>query len=51
MTTPIPQSITTPDGVETRIDTLKFFDGFPDEATVVLFPRSLRFTEVHFDRT
>jgi hypothetical protein len=34
MTTPIPPSITTPDTVETRIGTLKFFDGFPDDATV-----------------
>jgi hypothetical protein len=34
MTTDIPASITTPDTVETRIGTLKFFDGFPDDATV-----------------
>jgi hypothetical protein len=34
MTTPIPESITTPDSVDTSIGTLKFFDGFPDEATV-----------------
>jgi hypothetical protein len=34
MTTEIPKSITTPDQVETRIGTLKFFDGFPDKATV-----------------
>jgi hypothetical protein len=34
MTTDIPPSITTPDKVETRIGTLKFFDGFPDKATV-----------------
>src|SRR5579871_1209617 len=34
MTTPIPSSIKTPDSVETRIGTLKFFDGFPDEPTV-----------------
>ena len=34
MTTNIPASITTPDKVETRIGTLKFFDGFPDKATV-----------------
>ncbi len=33
MTTDIPESITTPDSVETRIGTLKFFDGFPDDAT------------------
>ena len=34
MTTDIPPSITTPDKVETRIGTLKFFDGFPDKDTV-----------------
>jgi len=34
MTTPIPPAITTPDSVDTRIGTLKFFDGFPDDATV-----------------
>jgi hypothetical protein len=34
MTTDIPKSITTPDTVQTRIGTLKFFDGFPDKATV-----------------
>jgi hypothetical protein len=34
MTTPIPSSITTPDSVETRLGTLKFFDGFPDDPTV-----------------
>jgi hypothetical protein len=34
MTTDIPQSLTTPDKVETRIGTLNFFDGFPDKATV-----------------
>ncbi|MDH5221520.1 MAG: DUF1254 domain-containing protein [Betaproteobacteria bacterium] len=33
MTTDIPKAITTPDSVETRIGTLKFFDGFPDDAT------------------
>lgn len=33
MTTDIPASITTPDKVKTRIGTLKFFDGFPTEAT------------------
>ena len=33
MTTDIPKSITTPDRVETRIGTLEFFDGFPDDAT------------------
>src|ERR1035438_6091484 len=34
MTTGIPRSIMTPDKTETRIGTLKFFDGFPDKATV-----------------
>src|SRR5450631_2718422 len=34
MTTPIPESITTPDSVETRLGTLKFTDGFPDDTTV-----------------
>jgi len=34
MTTDIPASITTPDEIQTRIGTLKFFDGFPDKATV-----------------
>ena len=33
MTTDIPPEITTPDSVKTRIGTLKFFDGFPDDAT------------------
>ena len=33
MTTDIPAEITTPDTVETRIGTLKLFDGFPDDAT------------------
>ncbi len=34
MTTDIPASITTPDVVETPLGTLRFFDGFPDDATV-----------------
>src|ERR1700735_4255361 len=34
MTTDIPVAITTPDSVDTSIGTLKFFDGFPDDATV-----------------
>src|SRR5271167_3167154 len=34
MTTDIPASITSPDQVDTRIGTLKFFDGFPDKATI-----------------
>jgi hypothetical protein len=36
MTTDIPREITTPDSVETRLGTLKFRDGFPDDATIVL---------------
>jgi hypothetical protein len=34
MTTEVPASITTPDIVDTPLGRLKFFDGFPDEATV-----------------
>ena len=34
MATEIPASILTPDSVETQLGTLRFFDGFPDEATV-----------------
>src|SRR5450755_3525585 len=34
MTTPIPESITTPDSVETRLGSMKFTDGFPDDTTV-----------------
>jgi hypothetical protein len=34
MATDIPPEITTPDTVETRIGTLKFFDGMPDKDTV-----------------
>jgi hypothetical protein len=34
MATNIPASITTPDRVETRLGTLRFFDGFPDKETV-----------------
>ena len=34
MTTDIPVEITTPDSVETRLGTLKFFDGLPDKDTV-----------------
>ncbi len=31
---PVPQAITTPDKVETRLGTLTFFDGYPDTKTV-----------------
>ena len=34
MATEIPAAITTPDTVETRLGTLRFFDGLPDAATV-----------------
>ncbi|MBN2292592.1 MAG: DUF1254 domain-containing protein [Pirellulales bacterium] len=34
MTTDIPPGIAIPDTVETRLGTLKFFDGFPDDASV-----------------
>jgi len=34
MTTEIPDFITTPDKVETRLGTLEFFDGFPSQDTV-----------------
>lgn len=34
MTTDIPPAITTPDSVETRLGTLKFSDGVPDDPTV-----------------
>ena len=34
MTTDIPASITTPDEVKTRLGTLRFFDGMPDDETV-----------------
>jgi hypothetical protein len=33
-TTPIPRGIESPDEVRTRLGTLRFFDGFPDDATV-----------------
>ena len=34
MTTETPPGIASPDKVETRLGTFKFFDGFPDEASV-----------------
>lgn len=37
MTTDIPVDITTPSSVETRLGTLKFFDGFPDKETTRRF--------------
>jgi hypothetical protein len=44
MTTKIPSAITTPDAVETRLGTLKFFDGFPDDATVETVMDNLDFS-------
>jgi hypothetical protein len=41
--TDIPEKITTPDSVETRLGTLKFFDGMPDEKTVQLAYDNLDF--------
>jgi hypothetical protein len=41
--TDIPSSVTTPDSVETRLGTLKFFDGMPDEKTVQLVYDNLDF--------
>ncbi len=43
MTTDIPASITTPDSVETRIGTLKFFDGIPSKETSALVYDNLDF--------
>ncbi len=43
MTTDIPESITTPDTIETRIGTLEFFDGAPSEETVQLAYDNLDF--------
>ena len=41
--TDIPPSITTPDSVETRLGTLRFFDGMPDGKTVQLAYDNLDF--------
>jgi len=43
MTTAIPEGITTPASVDTRIGTLKFFDGYPDDATTQLAYDNLDF--------
>ena len=43
MTTPIPEAIETPETVDTRLGTLKFFDGFPDDATADLVYDNLDF--------
>ena len=42
-TTEIPENITTPDEVETRIGTLKYFDGIPTEETAALLYDNLDF--------
>jgi hypothetical protein len=41
--TEIPPAITTPDSLETRLGTLKFTDGFPDDATVQKVCINVRF--------
>ncbi len=41
--TEIPSSIMTPDSVDTRLGTLRFFDGLPDEATTELVYDNLDF--------
>jgi len=41
--TKIPESIMTPDTVETRIGTLKFFDGIPTKETSALVYNNLDF--------
>ncbi len=43
MTTDIPEYITTPDSVETRIGTLEFFDGIPSKETSALVYDNLDF--------
>ncbi len=43
MTTDMPAGVITPDRVETRLGTLRFFDGLPDEATVQLLYDNLDF--------
>jgi len=42
MTTEIPASIITPDQVKTRLGTLRFFDGFPDDEKESSSIRTLR---------
>ena len=44
MTTPIPPEITTPDTVDTRIGTLKFFDGVPTKETAAMVYDQLDFS-------
>jgi hypothetical protein len=45
MATTIPPEITTPDKVETRLDTLKFFNGFPDAAAEMRVAMAMRFNQ------
>lgn len=44
MTTDIPEAITTPDRVETRLGTLEFFDGIPTKKTAELVYDNLDFS-------
>jgi hypothetical protein len=43
MTTTVPPGIASPDKVETRLGTLNFFDGFPDDVTVEKLYENLDF--------
>lgn len=43
MTTDIPESILTPDAVQTRLGTLEFFDGYPSADTVEIVYENLMF--------
>ena len=43
MTTDIPESILTPDAVQTRLGTLEFFDGYPSADTVEIVYEILMF--------
>ena len=42
MATDIPAAITIPDSVETRLGTLRFTDGFPDDETVQKLAKTLQ---------
>jgi hypothetical protein len=41
--TPLPQGFAAPDKMETRLGTLNFFDGFPDQATAEILYNNLDF--------
>ena len=43
MTTAVPAGIAIPDKVDTRLGTLEFFDGFPDDASVEKLYNNLDF--------